>query len=194
MFGFLTSLFRSRSGATRSKPAQVSRRARLNVEALEDRFLPSVTPIMQPVLSTARYAATTPAINVPNLQGVTFYLSTANNPYAGVVTVTSETPFSDVMKITGTWTDETAGTKNNQFSGSLGRDSFGNVWIDITDGSNVLIAKVTTVYSSYPLSQSASPYGWHYSLDGSLIPPGSVLGTHVTGYGDPPPPVNTLAY
>jgi hypothetical protein len=194
MFRFLSSIRPTRAVAARRKSTPAPRRTRPSVEALEDRFLPSVTPVLQsPTLATAKTASTAPSANVPNLQGVSFYLSTSTNPYAGIVTVVSETPFSDVMRITGTWVDETQpGQKaGNPFSGSLARDSFGNVWIDITDGTNILITKVTSGYGFTPVGQYAV-YGYYYSLDGSLSTPSGSY--HVTGWGQPPPPAYALPY
>jgi hypothetical protein len=188
MFRFLSTLLTARAGSARRKPAPASKKARVAVEALEDRFLLSISPMLsKPILSTAQSSYAAPSASIPNLVGVSFYLSTVSNPYSGVVTIQSETPFSDVMKITGTWDLESAGTKNNQFSGDLGIDPFGNLQIDITDGSNVLIADITKVYSRTAVGQYAY-FGYNYSLNGSLN------GSQVTGWGQPPPPMFALPY
>jgi hypothetical protein len=191
MFRLMSSLLGVRQRPARVKAARS--RTQLGVEGLEDRFLMSVSPMLsRPILSAARYATAAPAATVPNLVGVSFYLSTTSNPYAGVVTIQSETPFSDVMKITGTWDLESAGTKNNPFSGSLGYDGFGNLQIDITDGYNTLVADITKVYPD-AVSQSYA-YGYSYSLYGSwsTVDGGWNSGVQVTGWGQPPPPLFAL--
>jgi hypothetical protein len=214
MFGLLASLFRGRKTSARPGTSPIIRRTRLTLESLEDRYLPSISPVhavMAPVASggtatnltytsqvstgivqTNLVAPVSPVVNVPNLAGTDFGLAGSDSAYSVYdLVITGETWSADgSATFTATWQGD---GHLNTFAGtgSLRYDAQGNISISFSwqngAGQNSLQGTITRVSNGGPISQ-AYVYGYHYHLEGTVTPADSPAFS-VWGDASLPPPM-----
>jgi hypothetical protein len=179
------------------KPPSSSRRARLGLEPLEGRALPSVSPILSVAQVQMSQAAYHPiVVDVANLQGYSFYLISSNGkPAHDLVIQTEAYNPNGSATITGTWTGENpAGSGNpNPITGTLSFAANGSLvlsflWTNGQGSQNSFTGTITTVQTT-PAS-AATPYGIHYYLEGTVTSPTPGDGPgQVSGYGSLPFPM-----
>jgi hypothetical protein len=124
---------------------------------------------------------------VPNLQGVSFNLTSSNGKPAHTFVIQSECWHADgSASITGTWSGE--GGTVHQVTGGLAFDAQGNIainfsWTNGQGSMNSLQGTITRVYTAYS-NILALPPVWH--LEGDVTSPTGGGPGHVSGNGSAP--------
>jgi hypothetical protein len=198
MFHSLTKLFSSSARNSQRKPTP--RRARLEVEGLEDRALPSasvIAPLVAPVATNAlvqHVTVTTPAtvVDVPYLAGVTFTLNVNGQSYE--LTVNSETYNADgsasltcTLKVPGSQTYQARYADLSYTNGGLHFDSE----FDTSASNAITIAGWISTVQNTPVRYGITPTGYHYDFVGAVSffqnQQLQELFVNVSGEGNPPP-------
>ena len=197
MVRFFSSIIASLSGPARPrKTTPAPRRARLGLESLEGRALPSVSPIAvaTPLMGQISTVYVAPA-QVPSLQGYSFHLLSSIGKPPHDLAIQTETHLADgSASFTGTWTGGGPNGKSHEvLNGTLKYDANGNLeisfaWINGQGTQNTFAGTITTVHSPYGADNYL--YGVHYHLEGDVTTPVPGGGPgHVSGDGALPPPV-----
>jgi hypothetical protein len=171
------------SAAPVSRKAVPARRARLGLETLEGRALPSVSPIPAPVgpAPVIGQSVTLPiVVDVPNIRGDIFHLFSSNNQL-DVLAIKTETYHNDgSASLTGTFT---SGGKTSAFTnGSLKFNAQGNAVLSFSfsngqgaqDSFTGTLTRVSTPFSFFSF----------YHLDGTVTT--SAGSVHVSGNSQSP--------
>ena len=138
-----------------------------------------------------------PVVDVANIQGLTFTLTSANKP-THLLAIQTETYNADgSASFTGTWTGEgpnSNGTGHQVLNGTIKFDANGNTilsfaWTNGQGTQNTFCGSLTPVKNQYP-GTAASVYAPRYFLSGVVsTPPGTGGGPGaISGYGAVPFP------
>jgi hypothetical protein len=173
-----------------------SRRARLGLESLDRRDLPSVSLFQAANLGSVASVVYVPpaAPPVPNLAGWSFHLISSNGKPAHDLVIQAETYRADgSATFTGTWHGDGGGGDTFQvMNGTLTRDANGNTAIAFSwNGAHYFNGTITQVTSRYG---GVSIYDTYYHLEGDVTVTGNPTGGpgHVSGDGVRPPMVATM--
>ncbi|HLW68816.1 MAG TPA: hypothetical protein VKS79_26120 [Gemmataceae bacterium] len=159
----------------------------MGVEVLEGRALPSVVGASAFQLANVSAVVSEMPQYVPNLQGVSFYLTSSNGKPAHTFVIQSECWHADGSAgFTGTWAGE--GGTVHQVTGTLAFDAQGNIsihfsWTNGQGSTNSLQGTITRVHSPYG-DIAAFPQVWH--LEGDVTSPTGGGPGHVSGNGSAP--------
>jgi hypothetical protein len=202
MFRTLCKLFSFSAGNSQRKPAPAPRRARLGVEVLEDRAVPTVSVISSPIASTSlvqQATVKTPAnvVDVPYLVGVnfTFELTVNGQPYQ--MSITSETYNADgsanltcTLKVpgqTGSQSYQARYADLQYTNGGLHIDAE----FDTSASTSIEVAGWISTVQNTPVHYGVTPTGYHYDFVGAISffqnQQLQKIYVNVGGEGNPPP-------
>jgi hypothetical protein len=182
------------SGSTRTrKVPKTTRRVHFDLEVLGERTLLSVSPIQAIAVHTPvvqfQPIRLPHVVDVPNLQGYTFYLNSTNGKPAHTLVIKSETyNWFGSASFTGTWSGE--GPNSKTVSGTLvfapNSTTAVNVnfsWTNGSGGQNSFSGSLTPVHNRITVFSAG------YFLSGTVTSSTGGGPGMVSGYGYPPRPV-----
>ncbi len=152
--------------------------------------------------AAVKYAA--PVVDVANIQGLSFHLTSSNGKPAHDLYIQTESYNADgSASFTGTWSGDgpnSDGTGHQVLNGTIKFDANGNTIMTFSWGNgqgtlNNFSGTLTPAVNKYPAT-AASIYAARYHLDGDVTtPPGTGGGPgHISGNGSLPMPLMAAAY
>ena len=184
-------VFSSLLGNSPRKPRPTVRKARLGLEALDGRIIPSVTPLLAATGPGGAIYHVPPVVPpvvtpaVPNFTGYTFHLISTNGKPAHDLLIQSETFNADgSASFAGLWHGENpdgSGQYQAVTGGRLVENANGTTTITFSwnDGANYFSGTITPVPNKYSNVEAMPPV---YTITGMVTAangggPGAVTGT-----------------
>jgi hypothetical protein len=205
MYKSLTKLFTFSARNSQRKPTAAPRRARLGVEVLEGRALPSasmISSLVAPIATNSlvqNATVTTPAtvVDVPYLGGVTFTFALTVNGQPYQLTVNSETYNADgsasltcTLKVPGQTGSQTYQARYADLSYTNGALHF-DAEFDTSASTAITFGGWISTVQNTPVRSWITPPGYHYDFVGAISffqnEQLQELFVNVSGEGNPPP-------